>query len=141
MLVNKRSPLLLLAIVLLLPLAAAAQEHYETEYLQIPSETTVAYVGSNYWLRATLPDNWAYGREIALHFIRPGKPVENAFIESFNGSLRDECLNANWFHDLDEARQVIEDWRLDYNEVRPHSSLGHLPPAMYMAGGSQPSAS
>ena len=76
-------------------------------------------------------DEWAYQRKIQLDFIRPGKPVENAFIESFNGSLRDECLNANWFDDIDHARQVIEEWRVDYNQVRPHSSLGQLPPAAY----------
>ena len=85
-------------------------------------------------------DSWAYERKVALDFIRPGKPVENAFIESFNGSLRSECLDANWFQDLDEARRLIEQWRRDYNEVRPHSSLGHLPPAMYMASGSCPKA-
>ena len=67
-------------------------------------------------------DEWAYQRKIQLDFIRPGKPVENAFSESFNGSLRDECLNANWFDDIDHARQVIEEWRVDYNQVRPHSS-------------------
>lgn len=56
---------------------------------------------------------------------------QNAFIESFNGSLRDECLNANWFSDLDDARRTIEAWRVDYNQVRPHSSRGQLPPAAY----------
>ena len=83
-------------------------------------------------------DAWAYGRGIELDFIRPGKPVENAFIESFNGSLRDECLNTHWFQDLAEARKLIEAWRVDYNQVRPHSSLGHLPPALYRAGGRCP---
>ena len=58
-----------------------------------------------------------------LSFIRPGKPVENAFVESFNGRLRDECLNINWFMSVRHARQTIETWRQDYNEVRPHSSL------------------
>ena len=85
-------------------------------------------------------DAWAYGRGIQLDFIRPGRPVENAFIESFNGSLRDECLNAEWFADLGEAARAIEAWRIDYNEVRPHSSLGHLPPARYLAGGRAGSA-
>ena len=66
-------------------------------------------------------DEWAYRRGIKLSFIRPGKPVENAFAESFNGRLRDECLN--WFMSVRHAREVIEDWRQDYNEVRPHSSL------------------
>ena len=68
-------------------------------------------------------DEWAYRRGIKLNFIRPGKPVENAFAESFNGRLRDECLNTNWFMSVRHAREIIEDWRLDYNEVRPHSSL------------------
>jgi len=76
-------------------------------------------------------DEWAYLRGIALDFIRPGKPVENAFIESFNGALRENCLNVHWFEDLQQARQLIESWRLDYNEVRPHSSLGDVPPAAY----------
>ena len=74
-------------------------------------------------------DAWAFRRQIQLDFIRPGKPVENCFIESFNGRLRDECLNANWWQDLDEARLVLEDWRRDYNEVRPHSSLADRVPA------------
>lgn len=73
-------------------------------------------------------DEWAYRKGIKLHFIRPGKPVENAYIESFNGRLRDECLNEHWFISLDHARKLIEDWRVDYNEVRPHSSLGYMTP-------------
>ena len=85
--------------------------------------------------RSNYFDAWAYSKEIQLDFIRPGRPVENAFIESFNGSLRDECLNAEWFGDIGQAAGSIEAWRIDYNEVRPHSSLGHLPPARYLAGG------
>jgi len=69
---------------------------------------------------------------IRLHFIRPGKPVENVYIESFNGRLRDECLNEHWFMSLPHARQVIEEWRIDYNEVRPHSSLGYLTPEEFI---------
>jgi putative transposase len=65
---------------------------------------------------------------VQLDFIRPGKPVENAFIESFNGRLRDECLNVHQFASLDDARNKIEAWRLDYNQRRPHGSLGHLAP-------------
>ena len=68
-------------------------------------------------------DEWACRRGIKLSFIRPGKPVENAFAESFNGRLRDECLNINWFMSVRHAREIIESWRQDYNEVRPHSSL------------------
>lgn len=73
-------------------------------------------------------DAWAYERTVKLHFIRPGKPVDNAFIESFNGRLRDECLNQNWFMSMGHARQVLEAWRVDYNMVRPHSSLGDMTP-------------
>jgi putative transposase len=73
-------------------------------------------------------DEWAYNREVTLHFIRPGKPVDNAFMESFNARLREECLNLNWFRSIDHARQVIEQWRIDYNETRLHSSLGFLTP-------------
>src|SRR5262249_12280249 len=82
---------------------------------------------------STALDAWAYGRGVELHFIRPGKPVDNAFIESFNGKFRDECLNENWFVDLDDARTKIEAWRIDYNEVRPHSALGNRTPAEYTA--------
>lgn len=78
-------------------------------------------------------DQWATERGVKLVFSRPGKPVDNAFIESFNGRLRDECLNANWFHSLDEARRVIEEWIQDYNRERPHSRLGGLTPFEYEA--------
>ena len=77
-------------------------------------------------------DAWAFEHGIALHFIRPAKPAENGHIESFNGRLRDECLNQNWFVDLAEAKEKIELWRKDYNEVRPHSSLGYLTPMEYI---------
>lgn len=76
-------------------------------------------------------DQWACEHGVKLVFSRPGKPVDNAFIESFNGRLRDECLNANWFYSFDEARKLIEDWITDYNEQRPHSSLGGLTPIEY----------
>lgn len=78
-------------------------------------------------------DAWAYARSVRLAFIRPGKPVENAYIESFNGRLRDECLNEHWFIDMVHARSVIERWRLEYNTERPHSALGYLTPAQYAA--------
>lgn len=73
-------------------------------------------------------DVWAYERGVKLHFIQPGKPIQNAFIESFNGKMRDECLNEHWFRTLRQARKVIEAWRRDYNEVRPHSSLANRTP-------------
>jgi len=76
-------------------------------------------------------DRWAHLRGVELHFIAPGKPNQNAFIESFNGRLRSECLNANWFESLAHARQLVEDWHRDYNCSRPHSSLGGLTPIEY----------
>ena len=73
-------------------------------------------------------DEWAWRNGVRLNFIEPGKPVQNAFIESFNGRFRDECLNENWFLDLDDAREIIEAWRIDYNTRRPHSALGYATP-------------
>jgi putative transposase len=78
-------------------------------------------------------DVWADQRGIKLHFIDPGNPIQNAFIESFNGKMRDECLNEHWFRTLNEARQTIEAWRRDYNEVRPHSSLSNRTPQEFTA--------
>ena len=77
-------------------------------------------------------DRWAYENGVELDFSRPGKPVDNAFIESFNGSFRDECLNVHWFLSLADAQQKIEAWRIDYNERRPHSSLGNLTPKEFI---------
>jgi putative transposase len=74
-------------------------------------------------------DLWAFLRGVTLDFSRPGKPTDNAFIESMNGKFRAECLNANWFMSLDEARRKCEAWRRDYNEVRPHSAIGNEVPA------------
>jgi len=71
---------------------------------------------------------WSEERGVRLEFIQPGKPVQNAYVESFNGRLRDECLNANWFTSLRDARRKIEAWRRDYNQERPHSSLEYMPP-------------
>lgn len=68
-------------------------------------------------------DKWAYENDVTLDFSRPGKPTDNAFIESFNGSFRDECLNVNWFLSLDDAKEKIEAFRNDYNSFRPHTSL------------------
>ena len=76
-------------------------------------------------------DRWAYDHGVVLQFIRPGKPVENAFCESFNGKLRDECLSANWFASLADAQRVIEGWRREYNEERPHKNLGRRTPAEF----------
>lgn len=78
-------------------------------------------------------DQWAHERGVQLHFIEPGKPVQNAFAESFNGRLRDECLNDTWFVTLVDAQQTIEAFRRDYNTARPHSSLGDQTPSEYAA--------
>ena len=90
-----------------------------------PRSITVDH-GTEFQSRAL--EEWAYRRGVQLDFIRPGKPVENAFNESFNGRLRDECLNVHQFASLGDAQAVIEAWRIDYNHRRPHSSLGHLTP-------------
>lgn len=73
-------------------------------------------------------DLWAYRNNVTLDFSRPGKPTDNAFIEAFNGRFRAECLNTHWFLSLADAREKLEDWRRDYNEVRPHSAIGNKPP-------------
>jgi putative transposase len=77
-------------------------------------------------------DAWAYQNKVNLAFITPGKPSQNGFAESFNGKFRDECLNQHWFMSLNDARRKIEDWRTDYNHVRPHSSLGNRSPIEYV---------
>ena len=79
-------------------------------------------------LTSRVLDQWAYEHGVQLRFIDPGKPIQNAFIESFNGRFRDECLNQHWFVNLAQARDVVDAWRLDYNQARPHSSLGYLTP-------------
>jgi putative transposase len=78
-------------------------------------------------------DRWAYGHGIDLKLIAAGKPTQNAYIESFNGKFRDECLNDHYFNTLAHARALIAEWRRDYNETRPHSSLGRIPPAQFAA--------
>ena len=79
-------------------------------------------------------DKWAYRTGVQLSFIRPGKPNENAYIESFNGKFRDECLNEHWFLSLAHARNVIEAWRTEYNTERPHSSLRNRTPEEFANG-------
>jgi putative transposase len=78
-------------------------------------------------------DRWAYRQGVRLPFIAPGKPEQNAYVESFNGKFRDECLNEHWFGDLKEAREKIETWRQDYNRRRPHSALGYRTPEEFAA--------
>ena len=81
-----------------------------------------------------LVDLWAYHHGVRIDFSRPGKPTDNAFIETFNGSFRDECLNVHWFDTIAQARREIEAWRNEYNEGRPHAALGYLSPSEYAAG-------
>ena len=76
-------------------------------------------------------DHWAYKNKVKLDFIRPGKPVENTYVESFNGKVRHECLNQHYFTSLDEAKRTIEAWRVRYNEFRPHKTLGGLTPQSF----------
>ena len=81
-------------------------------------------------------DLWAYVNKVTLDFSRPGKPTDNGFIEAFNSKLRSECLNANWFMTLADAREKLEDWRRHYNEDRPHSAIGYnVPIALHNPGG------
>jgi putative transposase len=74
---------------------------------------------------------WSQTSGVKLHFIQPGKPTQNAFVESFNGKFREYCLNLNWFASIDDARTIINKWRTHYNHVRPHRSLGKKPPAVF----------
>jgi putative transposase len=78
-------------------------------------------------------DLWAYWNKVELDFSRPGKPTDNAFIESFNGKFREECLNPHWFLSLEDAQERVEAWRDDYNQSRPHSALGNRSPNEFAA--------
>jgi len=82
--------------------------------------------GSEYVSKAM--DQWAYRNQVELKFIQPGKPMQNGFIESFNGRFRDECLNQHWFETLEQAKEIIEDWRIEYNTDRPNSALRNRTP-------------
>ncbi len=84
-------------------------------------------------LRGRALDGWAQDNGVRLYFIDPGKPTQNAYIESFNGRFREECLNLNWFTTLSEAQRIIEAWRIDYNKRRPHSSLKYQTPEAFAA--------
>lgn len=100
----------------------------DRQILQEPESITVDN-GSEFSGRVL--EAWAMGSNVQLCFIRPGRPVENGFIESFNGRLRDECLNVEWFSSLDDARQKLAKFREHYNHQRPHSSLADLAPAAF----------
>lgn len=82
-------------------------------------------------LAHTHADLWAYHHKVRIDFSRPGKPTDNCYVETFNGSLRDECLNVHWFESLGQAREIIEAWRHDYNESRPHMALADVAPREY----------
>jgi putative transposase len=84
-------------------------------------------------LRGRALDGWADDHGVQLYFIDPGKPTQNAYIESFNSRYREECLNQHWFTSIREAREIIEDWRIDYNKERPHSSLKYQTPEEFAA--------
>ena len=84
---------------------------------------------------------WVHENGVLLRFNEPGKPSQNAYVESFNGRLRDECLNENWFTSLAHARMAIEEWRRDYNEDRPKKGQGGVPPAVYAASPNSPANS
>ncbi len=80
-------------------------------------------------------EEWAHHHTVALHFIDPGKPIQNAHCESFHARMRDECLNEHWFLSLADARQIVEAWRQDYNAERPHSALGYRTPEEFRRAG------
>ena len=103
----------------------------------LPRSITVDH-GSEFTSKAL--DQWAWENGVQLDFTRPGKPTDNGLCESFNGRLRDECLNVNEFVSIDDARQRIEAWRIDYNEHRPHGSLGHLTPSEFAKAGQKRNA-
>jgi putative transposase len=107
---------------------AQALERAKTERGDLPESITVDN-GSEFSSRAL--EAWAMGNNVQLCFIRPGRPVENGFIESFNGRLRDECLNVEWFASLEDARQKLGKFREHYNRQRPHSSLADRTPAAF----------
>jgi len=86
-------------------------------------------------------DLWSYWNKVKLDFSRPGKPTDNAYIESFNARFRLECLNEHWFLSLEDAREKIESWREDYNQHRPHSSLDNLTPVAFAKLGQRPRTS
>jgi putative transposase len=122
---SRQSPVLEVGVSLTGQAVAEALDRVLAMTDAVPRSITVDH-GTEFTSRAL--EDWAYRRGVQLDFIRPGKPVENAYIESFNGRLRDECLNVHQFVSMADARTKIEAWRLDYNEHRPHSSLGHLTP-------------
>ena len=130
---SRQSPLVEVGFAMSGQVVAEALERHVAEH-GVPVSITVDH-GTEFTSKAL--EEWAYRRGVKLDFIRPGKPTENAHIESFNGRLRDECLNVEQFRSIDDAKQKIEAWRFDYNYRRPHSSLGHLTPSEYASRGQE----
>jgi len=112
--------------------SVAAAPDVVAQHRPLPKAITVDH-GTEFTSKAL--DEWAWQRGVQLDFIRPGKPVENGLIESFNGRLRDECLNVNEFTSLEHARATLSAWQDDYNHDRPHGSLGHLTPSEFARRG------
>ena len=96
--------------------------------LQVRAKPKYLFVDNGSEFSGRMLDLWAYRHKVRIDFSRPGKPTDNGHVETFNGSLRDECLNVHWFASMAEARASIEAWRQHYNAVRPHSSLDYLTP-------------
>lgn len=112
--------------------SVAAGPSRVAQHRLLPRSITVDH-GTEFTSRAL--DQWAWENGVLLDFTRPGKPTDNGLCESFNGRLRDECLNVHEFGSIDQARQKIEAWRVDYNDRRPHGALGHLTPSEYARSG------
>jgi putative transposase len=127
---SRHSPLLEASFSMSGQMVAEVLERYVASH-GVPVSITVDH-GTEFTSKAL--EEWAYQRGVKLDFIRPGKPTENGHIESFNSRLRDECLNVEQFWTIDDARRKINAWRDDYNERRPHSSLGHLTPSEFVKG-------
>ena len=104
-----------------------------TKLAAVRGAPTRLYCDNGSEFQSRLVDLWAYTRKVQIEFSRPGKPTDNAHIESFNGSLRDECLNVHWFTTLADAKEKLDAWRTDYNESRPHKALNHRTPREYAA--------
>jgi putative transposase len=99
--------------------------------LQVRAKPKYLFVDNGSEFSGRMLDLWAYRHKVRIDFSRPGKPTDNGHVETFNGSLRDECLNVHWFASMAEARASIEAWRQDYNESRPHMAHGYASPGEF----------
>ena len=111
--------------------SASEIDKFEDESVLVNGMTDPDWVPIMKRAAAIVTDHGGRTSHAAIVSIQPAKPTQNAFVESFNGKLRDQCLNLYWFRDLADARCTIEDWRMHYNEVRPHRSLNGQPPAVF----------